>query len=303
MSKKLLTIGISAVVGTVMLGTAAFAALSGTSGYDVYKTAFNNSFFAKSMTQKNQISVQDNGSLLMSVDSVMKKNKDTKTMSESTTVTAGDQKASTDVFRQEGKSIIKDSTSDVYNVMERKNGSKPEANDDREASKIKDIEGVIDALTVNIQDFIPVNTNPDGTKEVFLQLSENQTSPVVNAVASLAIKNMDGEEHHDQQTVGNGNEAAQLERSFKDKLPKLVDGIKIAKVDVHAKIGADNLIQSQTEKITISGKDAAGTTHNVVVSVSTDLSDYNSTTPDSVDLTGKQTKVISETGRHKGDGM
>lgn len=310
MNKKLLAIGSGIVIGTMMLGTTALTAWAGNSGYDTYKTAFKNTASAKSITMKSEISVQDNGKLLLSVDSTSKTDKANRSMSDHSTIVGGGQQNGADVYQQDGKLIYKSSDSEIYNEIDHKfprgkfgkGGGKEQSakNGELENSRVKDIENVVDALAGNIQDYITLKDNGDGTKNVSLQLSENQVSPVINAAASLAVKHIEGKVNHNGDfKVGHGGEAAdQLVKELKGAIPELKDNIRVAKVAVNAKINQDNFIQTQTQNITISGTDVNGQTHDVVVSIKTDFSGYNSTTPDTIDLSGKQVKVMNDAKRH-----
>jgi hypothetical protein len=76
------------------------------------------------------------------------------------------------------------------------------------------------------------------------------------------------------------------------ELPKLVDGISISNVDLKADINGQNLITAQEAKITINGQDADGNTHTIIINASIDFSAFNQTTPDTVDLTGKQVETM-----------
>ncbi|ADG83473.1 hypothetical protein [Thermincola potens] len=297
MNKKLMAILGTVAVGGVLLGTTAFAAISGTSGYDVYKEALKNTYAVNSITPKTEVTVKDNGKLLFKVDAISKLDKEKESMSNSVTVTSGGLQKTVDMYRQDNKTVIKSSDSSVYNVLQRgreRNHKKEWREDD--PGRIKDIENVADALTGTIQNYITLNSNPDGTKEVALQLSDKQISPIINAVASLMVKNLDKELKH----MGNKPMDFAFENSLQDKLPRLVDNIRVSHIDVEAKINKDNLIQEQTENITITGTDAKGNAHEVVINIDTGFSNYNSTTPDTVDLSGKQVNIISpENYRHE----
>ncbi|MHB9093274.1 MAG: hypothetical protein ACYC21_01265 [Eubacteriales bacterium] len=291
MNKKLMTIAGAIALGGVMLGASAYAAISGTSGYDIYKQALKNTYAVQSITPKTEVTVKDNGNLLVKVDATTKVNKADKSMSNSVTVASGNEKKTVDMYRQDEKTITKSSDSDVYSVMEpgmEGKHKRVKGNED-DLSRIKDIENVADALVGNIQNYITLNSNSDGTNEVSLQMSDNQVSPVVNAVASLAIKNAAGRPGH-KEYMDKTDSA--FGADLQDKIPKLVDNIRVSRVDVNAKINKDNFIQDQTENFIVTGTDANGKTHELSVSINTSFTGYNSTTPDKVDLNGKQVKSV-----------
>jgi hypothetical protein len=291
MKKKFAAMGISAAVGTAMLVTTAYAGISSTSGYDTYKTAFKNMHHAKSLTATIHVSATDNGNKLADVTSKMKMNRETKSMSGATTIDAGNKQQTMNVYTQNGTRIIKNSDSDVYKVLSfdgEKKHEKEEGDDHTNKDEKMNIgENIVDALTQNLQNNITSKTESDGTNDVEVKLSNEQLPPVVNALASLAIKNgMDRMEHQkkDSENSFAGN--------IKAILPKLVDNIKVDNVDVNAKISKDNVIEQQTANIEITGNDASGKAHDINISVTADFSNYNSTTPDTVDLKGKHVEKI-----------
>lgn len=302
MNKKLTTIAGAIALSSMMVGATAYGAVSGTSGYDLYKQALKNTVAAQSITPATEVTMQDNGQLLLKANDTAKLNRADKTMSNSVTVISGNQQKTMDMYRQNGQTIMKTSDSAVYNVMDtRKTGKAKNIETQKEdSSRIQDIENVADALVGNIQNYISLQDNQDGTKEVSLELSESQVSPVVNAAASLAVKNAEAKANH-QMNMGNSRNA--FAAGLLEKMPKLVQNIRVSKVDVDAKISSDNLIQSQSELFTITGTDASGKNHVLTINVNTTFSGINATTPDKVDLTGKQVKTMSNRMQWHGERM
>lgn len=297
MNKKLATIGVSIALGGIMLLSASYGAFADSSGYNSYKSALKNTLAAKSVTPKVEISVQDNGSQLMNIASTMKINREDRTSSRGTAITAGGQQYSTESYRQSGQAVIKNSDSDIYKVMQ--SGPKSRHDDqglkenDLNSGFASDVENVIDALVGNIQNYITQQNNPDGTKDVALHLSGSQIPPVANAAASLLVKNAERENRH------GGEIPSGLESKIQQNVPRLVSDIMVTSGDVTANISQDNLIQNQTAHITISGKDASGNSHELVISANIDLSGFNSTIPDTIDLTGKNVQSVQHEKRDR----
>jgi hypothetical protein len=52
-------------------------------------------------------------------------------------------------------------------------------------------------------------------------------------------------------------------------------------------------MNNQVAKIVLSGKDASNVIHSITIDAALNLSNINTTTPDTVDLTGKQIKTIT----------
>ena len=100
----------------------------------------------------------------------------------------------------------------------------------------------------------------------------------------------------------NNNEPMHNEKvgnlDVKNMLPQLASGIKVESVVVTGDINKNNIITGQVAKIVVTGLDAKGATHEVTINANLNLSDINATTPNTVDLTGKQVKTV--TGHFEG---
>src|SRR4051794_34028845 len=99
MNKKVLAIGSSILVGSLLLGATAFAAISTNTGYEAYKSALKNSITLKSVTPKVDLVIKDNDNLLAKVDANVKMNKAAKTMSSTISVDNGLQQKTFDVYK------------------------------------------------------------------------------------------------------------------------------------------------------------------------------------------------------------
>ena len=284
MKRKPVLIVLSLVLGATLLCTTAFANISSSSGYEAYKAAVLNLPQANSLTAQAAVSVTDNGNVVLNADGTMKMDRANNTMSSISTIKAGDKTQSNEMYRQNGQTIMKDSTSDVYNVMEKgprdmgKNMAERPATQEVPA----EVENIVDLLAANFDSNISLDNNADGSKVVTLQLADGQITPLENAVASLIAKNANHENKRSNAVMTN--------------LPQLVDAISLTSVDVKAEIDANGQLTGQTAVIKVTGKDATGQVHELVVNVDVNLSNINSTTPDTIDLTGKQ--VVTKTQPH-----
>lgn len=295
MNKKRIMVLVSMALGALLIFGVAFANGASSSGYDTYKTAFKNTRAANSLTAQVTATIRDNGNPVVNGNGGIKANLKDESMSGSASCTAADKNYTAEVYSQKGQTVTKTSDSDVYNVMQRpercEDNAKVKGDQQFEEKYAKDIENVIDTFLGNIKDNVVVSDNSDGTKDVSLQLSGNQIPATFNALASLAIKN---EEHHGMDRKA---ELSPIATAIKAQVPQLVDDITIGNVDIKALIDDQNLIKSQQMNISISGKDAQGVAHNLLVTVKVDITNVNNTTPDSIDLTGKQVKTLQ--GHHR----
>ncbi|AJY73537.1 hypothetical protein [Paenibacillus beijingensis] len=287
MRKKWLTAGAAFGIGAVMLVVSGVSAMANTSGYDAYKAAMNNTKTAQSVTANVDMTVTDNGTKVLAGTADIKLNKPSNTGSIAATFGDGSQTHSTNVYRQDGNVIIKSSEDEIYRVMKQND---PEwQHDGAMPNPPKAVEQLFDALTGNIKELATVESEPDGGKQASLHLSGSQIPAVVNALGSLAVSKAD--EHH------NGSFTSP---DKKVNLPELTDNIKVEKINLDASISPDNLLEQQTAEINISGTDDSGKAHVLVIRLHVDFSGINETTPERIDLTGKQTVEIQNDGTKRG---
>lgn len=302
MNKKLSLIGTGVAVGTLLLVTSAYAGVNASSGYDSYKTAIKTTVAAKSVTQAVSVTVQDNGKSLIGVNGTVKKNNDNHAVSADVTIKGGGTEQSLKVYNTDGKTVFKTGDSDTYQVIEDKAGMEHKfqtAKNDKELSGQvqgdqfnKEAENLIDALVGNLQQYVTENAAANGAKEIHLSLSGNQIPTAVNAIGSFLVKKAS----HDN-VQGTHDKAFKTPfgtdfSALKQSLPQLSSDVAITKVDLLATVDGNSFITNQKASLTIEGKDASGLAHVVVVSVDLGLFGMNTTTPDSVDLTGKQVENV-----------
>ena len=299
MNKKLITAAVSVAIGGVLLVTSAFASISNAAGYEIYKSAIKNTVSATSVTGSMNVIVKDNGEKLMEIVSDIKANKDNKALSSITTIKSQADMKEIDVYKQDGKTIIKNSDSDVYNIAESisegKGMAAKHSNVLNDSDAVNAGETIVDVLVGNLKSFVNVNSNTDGKSEVSMQLSGSQIPAAANAAAALAVKGMTKQHEIIAKQGGEKNLGlSEITGNLKITPPQLVDEIKVDSVDLKAVINKDNLIETQNAVVAVSGKDAQGNLHSLSLNVNMNISDYNGSTPDKVDLTGKQTKTIEK---------
>ena len=284
MNKKIVAIATTLVVaGGVLMGTA-YANSAQLSGYDAYKLAIIDTAKLKNETADVKISVNDTGVNLVDVTSVIKVNFENNAMSQATTVKSSKGSETFTTSNQAGKSISKSSTSEVYTVKESYHNNLNNTGKDMNPQVIKSVETVMDILVGNMKNNVRVANNKDGSKKVDIKLSENEIIPLVNAIASIAmIKNNDEPMMNEK--------AGKLD--LKNMIPQFESGIKVKSVQVTGAINKNNIINNQVAKIVLTGKDDQGKDQEVTINATLNLSKINSTTPDTIDLTGKQVKTIT----------
>ncbi|MFM1651607.1 hypothetical protein ACI7RC_05850 [Brevibacillus sp. B_LB10_24] len=299
MKKKWLAMGTGIGVGAVMLLASGFTAAAGSSGYDVYKAALKNNLAVSSITGNLHVTVTDNDAELLQVQSNVKAdfNRHDASAAIQADSSAGGTKA-VHVYRQEDKTIVKPSDSDVYRVMEPAGGKWQ--NHSGKPALTGDAENVIDALVGHLRDQVTLEDGANGGKLVSLHLSGEQVPVAVNALGSFIIKKASSMEHGNGQWDGEHGQNPAPSIDLKPNLPKLTDEISVQEIDLDAAINRDNYIEHETAKIVIVGKDEAGKKHEVAVNLAVDLTDLNRTVPDHVDLSGKEVETVPvDSMRHR----
>ena len=285
MNKKLIAMTTSLVLGGTLLFGTAYANASQLSGYEAFKASVKDTKNLKNETANLKVSVYDNGSDIVDMTSNVKINGAANAMSQVTTVKSSSGSETFSTYKQDGKNISKSSSSDVYNVRDnsKKNLNKKDKVENPEIQNSMEV--VIDTLVGNMKDKVTVTNNDDGTKKSSIVLNENEVTPLVNAVTSMALVRDNNEKMHN-------DKAGDL--NLEKVIPQLQSDIKVKGVEVNGDINKDDTIKDQVAKIMLTGTDAQGKNHEITVNINLDLSNINSTTPDTVDLTGKQVKTITQ---------
>lgn len=291
MNKRVALTGVSVAVGSLLMIGSAYAGLGDAPGYDAYKSAVKQTFAVQNVTKQMNVTVKDNGTKLLDVQSTVKEDKAKNEMSADINLNGGTASQGINLYRQDGKQIIKASDNDIYNVIEGKQwkGKAGEHRGQAPDGISTEVENVVDALVGNLKDYVTLSPQADGTKNISMQLSGSQIPAVANAIGSLVVKQAaNAEGHHKGVQEPFGDKLQGLQ----DSMPKLTQDVKIDKFDLAAQVNADNRIEKQQMTLTISGKDAQGVSHEVVVAADFGLSNFNGTTPDHIDLNGKQVKTL-----------
>lgn len=287
MNKKLTAMVTSLTLGGTLLFGTAFVNASQLSGYETYKSAVMNTKDIKNGTANLKVTVANNGNSVLDLNSNVKMNLASNAVSSETTVKSGSTTQTFSSYNQDGKSIAKDSTSNEYLVRENKNKDLKKISEAENPTVTKSVEVIIDTLVGSMQNKVTTTDNTDGTKNISIDLNENEVTPLVNALSSIAFTQGN---HKDFKEAKNGKDDMQ---NIENVLPKFEGEVKVKSVTSTGSINKDNVITNQTAKIVLSGKDAKGQEQEITFNVDLSLSNINKTTPDKVDLSGKQVKTVN----------
>lgn len=309
MNKKTLMMGLGIVVGSTLLISSAYAGIGSSTGYEAYKSAVKTMHKVDNVTGSLVVTVKDNERTLLTVNSQGKFDKASQTGSGKMEVKGGTADQSLSFYSQEGKKIVKNSAINTYNVFEmEKDGHqkwKKHHQDIEDHSFNQEAENIIDSLVGDLKNDMTLENNTDGTKVVNLSLKGSQLPMIVNTLASVIVKN--GSQHLVNGALATSGEQSKLllTDNWSHVLPKLEKDIQIKLVQVKAEINKEDRITHQEAVLTISGKDQDGAAHEVTISFDLQLSEFNNTVPDQIDLTGKEVKIWQEddienlVGEHK----
>jgi len=288
MNKKWLAMG-SVGIGVVMLVTSGLSVSASYTGYEAYKGALKQTRAVDSISGNLRVMVSDNSEKVLQVTSAFKKNNEQDASSAVVQLDNGTEKHVVNMYRQDEKTIVKSSDSDVYHVIE-KQGT-PWKHEDGNPEMAEEMEKVIDALVGNLRNNVTLENQANGKKKVSLHLAGNQVPGAVNAIGSLIIKK--ASTHHEKaESSWHQGKGANAIHDMKVDLPKLTDNIHVQEVNLDATINAENYFESQAVEIKITGQDASGKDHQVTVELDAVLSGLNQTMPDQIDLSGKQVQTI-----------
>jgi hypothetical protein len=289
MNKKWLTMSGALGLGVVMLLAGGFSAMAGTSGYDAYKTALKNNKSISSLANTGSIIVTDNGTEVLKGDFTAKIDREQNTMSAAVKLSSGSEEHAMLVYKQADRVVLKSDESDVYRQIAI-GESKWKQHDEAQSGPPRHMEPVIDALMGNMKELATVQDAPGGGQNASLNLSGSQIPAVVTVLGSLAVTKLANGERgeHWSHSKADSHPFAGLAKG----LPKLTGNVQLQQIQLDAGINADRYLEQQTGKMVIAGTDDSGIAHQLVIAIKFNLSGFNQTVPDTIDLTGKQVELI-----------
>lgn len=269
MKKKLLAvIGIS---GTLMLGSV-YSISANTSGYDLYKEALKKTHSAESATLKFNLNIEDNQKSILTSQSIFKSDSVNQVNSISTRMANESEESNMNMYKQDGNwYVMKDGLDTVYKMDTSNN---PHHSNTAELKD--DVENLIDVLTKNLQQQITVSEKKDSNHVIELDLTGKEIPLSANALSTLMIKHA--------VMIQDNNETESSDFHIKAKLPELDHEITVKQVKLTAQVNKENYIEQQIVKVIVTGKDKQDTSHELVLNINLNASDYNQTTVTPVEI-------------------
>lgn len=293
MKKRLAILGVGTVAGGFMLLSAAYTGMAETGGYDALKQAVKTTKKAESVTTAVELTVQDNGKQVIEVDAESKRNRKLNTASFTATIGRSQQNASLNVYHTGDQVVLKPGDSDVYTVIEKdENDRWFEERRQHHPEMSEEFENLVDALVGELKNHVTMERQADGKRTIELEMSGSQIPAVVKAAGSLVVKAASQHDANQPQHSQMQNPAASIGDVLHQQLPELVEDISIDRIRMQAEVDQANYITGKTVVLTVTGKDASGAMHELVVELDAELSGYNETTPETVSLEGKQVQTF-----------
>lgn len=170
-------------------------------------------------------------------------------------------------------------------------------------------EAFLDYIVGDLKSQVELSNEADGTKVVSMDLVKSEIPTPINLLISAAAaeertydeNEMDAEVKHmnnpelkaliDSMPFFQGLSVEDM-KNLEDKMPVLKKDVVLEHLYVAFTLDANDDVQAMTLQMTITGKDAAGVAHEIVVAGTGTLTDLNSTSIDTFDTTGKDIQVI-----------
>lgn len=289
MKKKII---VATVLSAVLIGGASLTIYANNDGYELYKDALKNTHTLSSATTNIEASVTDNGTLINEVQMGAQYNLQQEIMHSKVEMVTNGQKEAFDIAYQEEGVIIKNLEQSSYYLL-KDNQSKAEKKETFEAHHnpelLRIMEHVFDALTVQVHDDIKITNKVEGQKEITVDMSNGDIPIVFREIGQYIVKK--GTSVHENATM----EAAEypfLSQDLTVNMPALVSDIEIAKVKVNSQLTNDEIIKHQTMYVNITGKDKAGTKHELELQFNMDYTNINSTNLTPVEIDDSKTEIM-----------
>ncbi|MBB3110157.1 VIT1/CCC1 family predicted Fe2+/Mn2+ transporter [Paenibacillus phyllosphaerae] len=285
--KKKIMMGTGIGIGAIMLLASGLSASAGGSGYEVYKAAWKQTHTVTSMAGEASLQLSDNGTSLLNASTSFKGDIANHAASASVQFTAGQASKSLNVYHHDGQTVLKHSDQEVYQVIEHEGNEEEMAEHGamHNGNHAELVENVFDTLVGQLRHQVTLAEDENGGQLVSLHLNSAQISAPVQAISSLLITAAAGEEEWKP-------EAGPAE-GMDIELPDLVEEVRITAINLDAVIDEENYISNQRAAIEVTGKDAQGKTHELVLDLELDLTDREHVAPDTVDLTGKKVELVN----------
>lgn len=288
-SKKLKAIVSSAVAGGVLLALSVTAFASSSSGYENYKTAVKAIVTTENATIDAQYEVKDNGTVLVTGDTIQKL--DNENRSSKTSVTVDGTSKTYESSNANGTFIINDD-GNYYKMNKGTNSAEKDKKEklSESSSSVKLAEMVTDTLVGDVK-----NQFVQDGDSINIKLEGEQIPELAKLAVSAAVENSNREKAHNNNNDKIGHDADL--KAAMNKVPSL-SNIEVKSIAMTATVDGDTLKDNKITAV-ITGVDANGTSHEITLTLNAKVSEVGTTKIDSIDVTGKQVTTIDGKEQHR----
>jgi hypothetical protein len=275
MNKKILAvIGVS---GTLMLGSV-YSISANTSGYELYKSALKQTHTANSATMEVKLSITDNQTAIFTADSTFKSDSVNQVNALTTTLANEAETSTMNMYKQDGNwFVMKNGFDSIYKMEISRTPHH------KNTAELKDdLENLIDVMTKNLQQKITVEETQNGKHSIELDLTGKEIPLTANALSTLMIKHA--------VMIQDNNEQDGSDFHIQATMPELDHDISVKQVKLTAQVNNENYIEKQVIKVVVTGKDQKGISHELVLSIDLNVTDYNQTSVTPIEIPAE--KVI-----------
>lgn len=315
-NKKMFTIGAAVVLSGVLLATTALTGNAAGNAWEQFKElARTEHTQPTSMAMTGTVTVTDNGQQVAGVTASVKADHENDVMSGTFTLVGSDASQTVAIYKNGDDVLMNPQGSDNwYKIVH-----EPEATDYDEASSddrgtrgmrgMKGMrsnhndmdntqmrESVMDALMGDLKDQVTV-VEANGLRTFSLTLDENNMPVLLQTAFTAGLSSNHGK--MDSRMTIPENLPEELKTMMTNgmnhrDMTKIVSEGKLIGMSVAFTVNAENQPTAFDVTVQFKGLDADGVAHTMGVSASAAISDYNNTTPDTADTTGKTIITIEK---------
>jgi hypothetical protein len=313
MRNKKVKLGVLVLAAVTVFTATAFASTStyNNGGYEALKQIMKSSQEAKHLSTTSfngTFQMSDNGKVIAEMTGDVKGNLEGKEASGNVQIKLMDKEQDLSFFKSGEESYLVDKTNAKYYQMvnmtkdtdKRHKGNKSEDGAGKQHMG-KTGEALIDYLMGDLKSQFELSQNADGTKNIIVDLNENEIPVPMNLLVGIATENNSNRSNMEYE---GGMDVAQKELlmgkmpflkeffELEKYMPKLKQDAKLTGISLKLNVDENDQIKSFDVKISTTGKDENGTYHEVSFLGSSSINDINSTSVDTFSPDGKNIETI-----------
>ncbi|PKM95884.1 MAG: hypothetical protein CVU84_03525 [Firmicutes bacterium HGW-Firmicutes-1] len=304
MKNKKVSLVIVLVVALSLFSVTILAFSGNQDNYEALKKVMMASEHFENGTFNGHLTITDNSKVLLDAKVIGKADHVSENVSGKVILNIEDITKSAEFYKEGQKAYFVDKDNELYyqvdDIEDHKtshhNRNHFKGKDSREMSKAE--EELVDFMMGDIKEQIKLSVDENGTKAFSIDLTENEIPVPIKLLLTKGIldndhmsKTSDDDEKYEaihQLPFFNGLEEAH------NNFPVITDNVKVNHILISVKIDAEDKIIAHEFSLTVEGTDVSGKAHTTTIDGSLLLNEVNSTVVDTLDLTGKDVKILKK---------